>query len=74
MDTLEAAQTLREVMPGENPVSTQHQRMANTQPDITQPQRVEKAEPRTVVSATKTWYQLDRDAIAFLTTKAGGLL
>ena len=61
-------------MLGENPTAAQPQRVAKMRPAVTQPQRVENAEPRTAAPATKTWYLLGRNAIAFLATKAGGLL
>ena len=65
MDTLEAIQSLREVMLGETL-------------DRTRPQRVPKATAQKVhaktAPATKTWYRVDRNAKAFLTTKTAGPL
>ncbi len=65
MDTLEAIQVLREVMLGETvkPVEIQPERVARVAP-----QRV-AASPKTI---TKTWYRIDHNAKAFITTKTGG--
>ena len=61
MDTLEAIQTLREVMLGKKSATPQSQ-------------RVEEAAPRKAAPTTRTWHGLDRNAKAFLNTKIGGPL
>ena len=58
----------------EKPAVTQPQRVEKARPATTQPQRVKKAAPDNAMPATKTWYQLDRNAKAFLTTKTGSPL
>ena len=63
MDTLESIQNLREIMLGERSNDAQLKRVETEKPQMVQ---------AAAAVPTRTWYRIDRNAKASLTTKTGG--